>query len=342
MPTGDPKISVVMPVFNCDAWLTQALESVRAQSLPDFELIVVDDGSTDRTGRIVEDAARSDPRIRLEHQEHLGIGAALNHAIAVARAPIVARMDGDDVAAPDRLQTQMDFLSAHPDVAAVGSWARVISHHDEVIGDLRPATLPSHLLDILPKQNPFVHSSMMIRGDVLRSLGGYRPALDSAEDYDLWLRISERAELANIPEFLLNYRSGQTPPKTAAIRKQLLAARLSRLSAAARRDHRTDFVDDLPVPLDLAALGQHGELKTTAELYGLLARPAVDPITAQEFGLFGELALNHAERRAAQLWLKDVLKSRQTLAVRSTALCWLLKLHPARGLTLIGSALRGK
>src|SRR5262249_1715358 len=152
------KISIVMPVFNCDAWLSQALQSIIAQSLVDFELIVVDDGSTDQTGRIIEDAARSDPRIRLERQEHLGIGTALNRAVAQARAPIIARMDGDDVAAPDRLQMQADFLNAHPEVAAVGSWARVIDHQTEVIGELRPATLPSQLLDILPKQNPFIHA----------------------------------------------------------------------------------------------------------------------------------------------------------------------------------------
>jgi glycosyltransferase involved in cell wall biosynthesis len=331
-----------MPVFNCDGWLPHALDSISAQSFPDFELIVVDDGSTDQSRRVVEDAAHSDSRIRLVRQARLGISPALNRAIALARSPIIARMDGDDVAAPDRLRTQMDFLGAHPDVAAVGSWARVIGHQSEVIGELRPETLPSRLREILPKQNPFVHSSMLIRGDILRSLGGYRPALDGAEDYDLWLRISERAELANVPEFLLDYRSGQPPANAAAVRKQLLAARLARLSAKARRHGQPDFADTLPVPLDLAALCDQDELRTTAELYGLLARPAVDPLPVGDFRLFAQVELNHAERRAAQLWLKDVLKSRQTFAVRRAALYWLLKLHPARGLTLISSALRGK
>ncbi|MEN3346426.1 MAG: hypothetical protein V7632_61, partial [Bradyrhizobium sp.] len=127
-----------MPVFNCAAWLPHALDSISAQSFPDFELIVVDDGSTDQSCRVVEDAAHSDSRIRLVRQARLGISTALNRAVALARSPIIARMDGDDVAAPDRLQTQMDFLGAHPDVAAVGSWARVIGHRSEVIGELRP------------------------------------------------------------------------------------------------------------------------------------------------------------------------------------------------------------
>jgi glycosyltransferase involved in cell wall biosynthesis len=331
-----------MPVFNCESWLPQALESIGIQSFPDFELIVVDDGSTDRSCRVVEDAARSDSRIRLVHQARLGISAALNRAVALARGLVIARMDGDDVAAPDRLQMQMDFLGSHPDIAAAGSWARVIGHRNEVIGDLQPETLPSRLREILPKQNPFVHSSMMIRGDVLRSLGGYRPALDGAEDYDLWLRISERAELANLPEFLLSYRSVRLPTNEAAVRKQLLAARLARLSAKARRDRQSDFVDALPVPLDLAALGQQDNLRTTAELYGLLARPVADPVPIGDFRILAGTELNHAERRAAQFWLRDVLKSQRTFAVRSAALYWLLKLHPARGLTLIGSALRWK
>lgn len=331
-----------MPVFNCESWLPQALESIGLQSFPDFELIVVDDGSTDQSCRIVEDAARSDARIRLVRQARLGISTALNRAVALARGPIIARMDGDDVAAPERLQVQMDFLGSHPDIAAAGSWARMIDRRNEVTGDLQPETQPLRLREILPKQNPFVHSSMMIRGDVLRSLGGYRPALDGAEDYDLWLRISERAELANVPEFLLSYRSVRPPAHEAGVRKQLLAARLARLSARARRDRQPDFVDTLPVPFELATLGQQDELRTTAELYGLLARRVADPLPVGDFKVLAGTELNHAERRAAQFWLRDVLQSQRTFAVRSAALYWLLKLHPARGLKLIGSALRGK
>jgi len=110
-----------MPVFNSGAWLKQAIESIRSQSFADFELIVIDDGSTDQTGRIVENAARADVRIRSVGQEHLGISAALNRGVALARTPVIARMDADDVAAPDLLRIQMGFLEAHSDVVAVGS-----------------------------------------------------------------------------------------------------------------------------------------------------------------------------------------------------------------------------
>jgi hypothetical protein len=340
--TGEPKVSVVMPVFNSGAWLRQAVESIRAQSVAEFELIVVDDGSTDQTGQIVEDTARADVRIRPVHQEHRGIGAALNCGIALVRAPIVARMDADDVATPDRLRKQMAFLDAHPRVAAVGSWAHVIDDQGRSIGNRRPATEPSQLRDILPKQNPFIHASMTMRADVLRGLGGYRPVLDGAEDYDLWLRMSERAELANIAEFLLSYRSGPAPANATGARKQLLAARLARLSAKARRESRPDFVVALAVPLNLHALRDQDGLTTTAELFELLDRPATDRFCVRDFWVFGQLELDHAERRAAQFWLKDLLVSPHSIAVRAAAAFWLLRLHPPRGLSLIGSGLRGR
>jgi hypothetical protein len=330
-----------MPVFNGGAWLAQAVESVRVQSFADFELIVVDDGSTDRTGQIVEDAARSDGRIRLVRQEHLGISIALNRGVELARAPVIARMDADDVAAPDRLRVQIAFLEAHSSVAAVGSWAHVIDDGGRRIGDRRPATEPSQLRDMLPRQNPFIHASMMMRADTFRGLGGYRPALDGAEDYDLWLRMSEHAALANVPEFLLSYRSSPVPADSPGARKQLLAAHLGRLSAKARRASRPDFVDTLAAPLDLAALRGQAGLGETADLFELLGRPASDKLSAQDLSVLGKLDLDHAERKAAQFWLKDLLASPQSIAVRTAAAFWLLRLHPPRGLSLIGSSLTG-
>lgn len=342
MQTGEPKISVVMPVFNSGAWLNQAIESISNQSFADFELIVIDDGSTDPTGQIVKDAAQADVRIRSVRQEHLGISAALNRGAALARAPFIARMDADDVAAVDRFQKQMAFLNMHSNVVAVGSWAHVIDERGQKIGDRKPATEPSQLQDILPRQNPFIHSSMMMRADVFRSLGGYRPVLDGAEDYDLWLRMSERAELANVSEFLLSYRSFPTPASTAGVRKQLLAARLARLSANVRRQLEPDFIDTLTAPLNVGALPDSGALSGTADFYELLVRPATDRFFAQDFRVFGKLDLDHAERRAAQFWLKELLVNPQHIEVRIAAVCWLLRLHPPRGLVLIGSWLRGR
>ena len=331
-----------MPVFNSDRWLAKAIASITAQSLPDFELIVIDDGSTDQTAQIVAEAARGDARIRTARQDHRGIAAALNSGIALARSQIIARMDGDDIAAIDRLRTQLAFLVAHPAVAGAGSWATVIDEEDRRTGELKPETEPALLHDLLPKQNPFVHSSMMLRADAIRSVGGYRPVLDGAEDYDLWLRMSERAQLANIPQFLLSYRSHTASANAATARRQLLSARLARLSAAARRALRPDFIETLEAPLNLDALRNRDELRATAELYDLLSRSVDSRFAVRDFRRFAGTELNHAERRAAQFWLKALLTSQKSWAIRSMALFWLLRLHPPRGLSLIWSAFRGR
>lgn len=331
-----------MPVFNSDRWLADAIESIQAQSHPDFELIIVDDGSEDRTESIVAEAIRGDSRIRTTHQKHLGIASALNRGISLARAPIIVRMDGDDISAPDRLRTQLAFLDAHPDVAALGSWAHVIDETGRKVGERKPETEPAELHRFLVKQNPFIHSSMMLRASAIRNAGGYRPVLEGAEDYDLWLRLSEHARLANIPEFLLSYRAHSASVSAAAARKQLLSARLARLSAAARRASRPDFVEMLATPLELAALRNQDGLQPTAELFDFLSRPADGHFAIRDFRRFAPTDLNHAERKAAQFWLKDVLASQRSGAIRSMALLWLLRLNPLRGLSLIWSALRGR
>jgi glycosyltransferase involved in cell wall biosynthesis len=331
-----------MPVFNNGEWLAAAISSVQAQSFREFELIIIDDGSTDQTEAIIANAARDDARIRTARQDHLGVSAALNCGNALARSPVIARMDGDDIADPDRLRKQLAFLEAHPGLAAVGSWAHVIDAQGRRTGELKPEAEPSALQSLLPKTNPFVHSSMMLSADVVRAVGGYRAGLEGAEDYDLWLRISERAQLANLPEFLLSYRRHSTSASATAARRQLLSARLARLSAMERRASRSDFIDTLEVPVQLNALQRQDGLRATAELYELLGRAANGRFAARELRALGCADLDHAERKAAQHWLKDLLKRQKGWAIRGAALFWLLLLHPPRGLSLVWSALRGR
>ena len=238
------------------------------------------------------------------------MAAALNRGIALARSQVIARMDADDLSHPDRLQKQLAFLDKHPRVAALGSWARVIDERGRGTGEMRPATEPHVLHDILEKKNPFIHSSMMMTAEIVRGLGGYRPALEGAEDYDLWLRISERAQLANMPELLIDYRRHSASASGSASNKQLLAARLSRISAAARRTSRTDLVDKLDAPISIQALQEHEELKTTAFLYAGLSQPPNKTIDARDLRRLVFAAVDHAERKAVQLWLVNLLKSK--------------------------------
>ena len=231
-----PQFTVVMPVRNGARWLGEAVASVVAQTLPDWELIAIDDGSTDDTPRILGDWERRDRRIRAIRQDALGLVAALNRGLAEARAPLMARLDADDRALPQRLERQLHHLNAHPGIGLLGSWAQEIDEQGARRGELKPATEPEQLARVLMQGNPFVHSSVMFRTEVVRRLNGFRPAFRAAEDYDLWLRIAETAKLANLPEILVEYRwhSGNVTNRNAI--RQAFSVRLAQRSAAVRRE----------------------------------------------------------------------------------------------------------
>jgi len=201
-----PLISVVLPVWNGARWLTEAIDSIRRQTLDNFELIVVDDGSTDGSADIIEASARSDRRIRNFRQERYGLVAALNRGLSEAQGQLIARLDADDRVHLQRLQKQTEYLDQHLDVGLLGSWAELIDEQGSVIGFRKYQTRPESLMPLLPRTNPLLHSSIMVRQSVLQKVGFYRPAFEGAEDYDLWLRVSEIAKVANLPEYLVQYR----------------------------------------------------------------------------------------------------------------------------------------
>ena len=146
-----------MPVRNGARWLGEAVESVVVQTMPDWELIAVDDGSTDDTPRILGDWERRDRRIRVIRQDALGLVAALNRGLADARAPLLARLDADDRARPQRLERQLRHLDAHPGIGLLGSWAQKIDERGTQRGQIKSATEPEQLSRALMQGNPFVH-----------------------------------------------------------------------------------------------------------------------------------------------------------------------------------------
>ena len=201
-----PIISVVLPLYNCTEYVGEAIDSILAQTLADFELIVIDDGSTDETPRI----ARSfrDPRLRFFSQENRGLSATLNRGIDLARGRYVARQDQDDISRPERFRRQVAFLDAHARCALVGTWA------DIWVGRVPTGRVHRHPSENVALQyellldNPFVHSSVMLRKEALDAVGGYStdPARQPPEDFELWSRIARKYEVANIPEALHVYR----------------------------------------------------------------------------------------------------------------------------------------
>lgn len=203
MPT--PTVSVVLPVYNGERYLAASIKSILRQTLEEFELLVVDDGSVDRSAAIAQ--SFGDPRIRYLGRPQRGIVAALNDGFALARGEFIARMDADDVAYPVRLRTQVDWLRRHPDVGLLGTACHAVDENNQWIGWWRwPETdLEIRWFSLLGC--PFAHPTMMIRRQCLDTHGlAYRDTYPAVEDYDLWRRVLDRTQGANLSQALLRYR----------------------------------------------------------------------------------------------------------------------------------------
>ena len=204
-----PFVSVVLPVYNCPEYIHDAIESILQQTFVDFELIVIDDGSTDNTADIIE--TFTDPRIRFYSQKNQGLAATLNRGLELSRGNYIARQDQDDISLPERFAKQVEYLESHLECGLVGTWAEIWrGEHRTGRKHLHPSdniTLKCELLF----DNPFVHSSVMLRKSVLEHVGGYciDPDRQPPEDYELWSRIARDYQIANIPELLLVYREIQ-------------------------------------------------------------------------------------------------------------------------------------
>jgi glycosyltransferase involved in cell wall biosynthesis len=181
--------------------------SILGQSLGDFELLAIDDGSTDRSPEILADFARRDARLIWQRQPNAGYLHALNKMLDAARGVYVARMDADDVALPERFARQAAFLDAHPAHAMVGSAVAYIDEDgDELFAEALPLEHAALEANLLRGVCGICHPAAMIRRQSLLDVGGYRPECYGAEDQDVWLRLAERGRLANLPEVLLQYR----------------------------------------------------------------------------------------------------------------------------------------
>lgn len=197
----------MLPVYNAGAPLRTAIESILAQHGCEFELIVVDDASTDGSGALALRLKDGDPRVKvIQHQENHGLSHTLNQGLELARAPLVARMDQDDEALPHRLREQVAYMNARPDVAAAGSYVYHMGARPCYDRLVQVPTEPEHVHRILKSYNCLYHPSVIMRKAVVESTGGYRADFVNAEDYELWLRLSKNHLVSNIPQALLRYR----------------------------------------------------------------------------------------------------------------------------------------
>ncbi len=347
-----PLVSVVMPVRNGERWLLETIDSVRAQTLTDYEFIAVDDWSADDTPRLLERAAQQDERIRVIRLAPAGLVTALNNGIAASQGRYIARIDADDRACSGRLRRQADFLSAHPETGLLGSWAEIIDERGEVTGRLQPPTSSQALSSMLVRQNPFVHSSIMVRKSVLQRVGVYRPAFAAAEDYDLWLRIAETAKVANLPEHLVQYRRHGRGVTDRLRLRQLFSVRLAQQAAQLRRAGQDDCVSSWDQPPDwrdpeFGRLKRYGQMAALFRFLDLAIDPNATETEQDSLDVSvltdNDPPLSHAERRMAQVALLDLIRRRGRLRASSrAALVWrFIRLHPSRAAKLGYEALNG-
>lgn len=201
-------VSVIMPVYNAQGYVNAAIRSILGQSAKKWEFLIVDDASTDTSGKIIRKF--TDPRIKiLKNKRKLGVARSLNIALERARGNYIARMDADDISLPERLAIQVSYLTTHPNIGVVGSWVFLIDEKGKLIGEKHLPITPEAVKRQLSYVNPFIHSSVMFRKQLFTDYGGYDPRLEGAEDYDLWMRYLRYSKGINLPQILLKYRLTQ-------------------------------------------------------------------------------------------------------------------------------------
>ncbi|HEV2292223.1 MAG TPA: glycosyltransferase [Tepidisphaeraceae bacterium] len=224
----NPLISVVMPVYNARRYLAEAVESILAQTLGDFEIVCVDDGSTDDSLAILNDCAKRDARIRIISRPNTGVWKALNDGIQASRGRLIARMDADDVSLPTRFEKQVAFLNQNLDVVAVGCPVLLIDADGAPLREMPDPPRWTHeeidAAHLTGGGQVFYHPTLIFRRDALEKVGLYRD-WPAAQDLDLFLRLAEIGKLANVRDVLLKYRQHMGSVGHAKMLRQLETCR---------------------------------------------------------------------------------------------------------------------
>jgi glycosyltransferase involved in cell wall biosynthesis len=293
------------------------LKSLASQTFRDFEIVAVDNGSADATFDILADWARREPRLRPLRLERPQLAAALNHAASVARAPLLARLDADDIACPGRFAAQLAAMEERPGIGLLGSAAELIDGAGRRLGELRP---PQRHRDICARQRTscgLIASSTLMRAQAFHQVGGYRTGLNVSEDFDLYTRMSEHCELANLDEILIAYRiHGDSITAQQPVRMALASMCVTAAAEARRRGVAEPFSRGTP------------NLRSALSLLGTSRRAALRLVRLRSAGnllsrrLLG-LPLPGAIRRVAFRLIRR-------LEVRALYLGWLRRTLDAR------------
>ncbi|MBN1430151.1 MAG: glycosyltransferase [Anaerolineae bacterium] len=333
-----PSISVIMPVYNGERFLSEAIESILNQSFTDFELIIVDDASTDRTPEILSHYQQSDSRLHAVRQQvNQGVTAALNRACALAQGCFIARMDADDVSMPDRFERQLTFMEQHPQVGVLGSWIQCIDQEGRPKQIVRYPVKSGQIKWALLFYSPFAHPTVIMRRDVLKQVCFYNPKIVRSQDYDLWLRLSRLTRMANLPRVLCMYRewnqsiTGQHLSRQKAITQQLAQKTISDLL---KRQVPGDYVESLQGLSAERYPFEPEQIRGTAQLIQDLLQvcPAAFQLTSQDIRDIQLLG-------ATKLWLLGALALRKSPLTALSLMHSATRLHPLSALYFFGKVL---
>lgn len=232
-------VTVVMPVHNCAQYLKEAIESILNQTFQDFEFIIINDGSTDQTPKILEGYVTKDPRIRVIDQANSGIVAALNRGLLEAKGEWIFRMDGDDVALPHRFTVQLQTIRRKPHLVLLGGWSQQINSQGVPLKINKYPAQHVALVRNLETSKPFFpHPTACFRRDIVLELGGYRERFRHAEDADLWLRLAAFGEFACCQDVVLKLRKHENNISTLQYHLQQLRSVAARVCYFRRKiDH---------------------------------------------------------------------------------------------------------
>lgn len=245
-----PRVSVLLGTRNGERFLGEALDSLARQTFRDFELIAVDDGSTDRTSAQLEAFAREHAWCRVLRTDGIGLAGALALAAREARGELFARQDDDDLSEPARFEYQVAEFDRNPSLGVLGTAARVIGEQGEPLGDYPVPLEQSAIQRTLQRATPFVHGAVMMRRSVHEAAGGYREVFRASQDLDLWLRLPSGTGMANLPGPLYHWRQHAGGTYARARESQLFYSAAARAFAIERADSGTDSAELLRTHID--------------------------------------------------------------------------------------------
>lgn len=237
-----PAVSVMLPVRNGARYIASAIESIRNQTLTQWELVIIDDNSTDATPRLLEEIAHCDKRIRVLKNPSSGLVSALNTAIAASTSDLLARMDADDLSSPDRLMLQVCEFAKRPDLVALGGQIRRIDEHGYKLGAGQYPVGPNACRRHLRMAAPLCHPAVMLRKGAVQKVGGYREAFRHAEDYDLWLRLIDVGEIDNLTAEIIQYRVHTESVTGRHVTEQASNSALALLASRTRSQGRPELI----------------------------------------------------------------------------------------------------